>query len=468
MFKSPRLILRVLITAICWFAWSGTSAQELFLSQAGLKNNYSHNAAVDLKSGTFLCESGDAGVVKIGDCKLTISGKGQTTVVKRRALSLPSTGIKKDFFHGIKFVPDSATPSELEKAKWSSFKDERHGKEFLFTVITRGVIQVTDLTVDCNMGSQGIRKGDAVEHSAMLAASGSRYELRSGRFAGRVVYVAFRKIIFERIHFLNGGYADDIWIGRGYFRPNIDSCIFRHITSGPRVSKKRGNITFSSPAQYVEITDSKLHRIELEESNVRHWKEAPALYKFVPSLWKISDVTTDALDIASKGQSVVLNLDRVTSQNCALSDVGGFARNCSFTVLPATRFFRLKDMVFDRVNWTLLPNDSGVVKGIKLATRNGVPCKVQFINNRFDVQKGTKRGTIISSEYTRTKLEFVDARFSNCSFDQDFLRGSQSMIAIAAEKGNWKFEGLKEYEAEKIRRSQKPDVYLTINSKRKE
>lgn len=178
--------------------------------------------------------------------------------------------LRPDDNYGLSFVPAPPTREEVAALTFSQAGD---GSEF--AILVRGDIAIGGLAVNCNMGSQGLETlpplpKDPAAHSAMLKFVGYRY-----RVGGRSVYCGFRSVTLMDIMTLNGGYADDIWISRGYFNPNIEMVSIERLRSENRVQQRRSTIAFSGLCQNIAIRDADIYRLELEETSSVNYRDLP-------------------------------------------------------------------------------------------------------------------------------------------------------------------------------------------------
>ncbi|MBB4080236.1 hypothetical protein GGR28_002866 [Lewinella aquimaris] len=400
--------------------------------------------SLKLGTGVWLTDGKKNHRMAIAGDRLTISGKGIDSTIIRRPENSLGTGSGKDFYFGAFFEPAMPTDAELNSSEWKEWVD-KDGSTFLYTVLIKGNLTIENLTIDCNMQAQSIQPGDKVEHSAMLGFAGSR-ELLEGRFAGRRVYVAFENVTVRNVAIRNEGYADGIWISRGYFQPNIASIHFDKVTTVNRVSTKRGSITFSSPAERVEISNCSLHRLELEESTQENYANAP---RHQPesqlSIWTVYDSEVAILDMAAKGYSTVIQGENVqVKENVALYQMQGQFTHCTFNKVGDPRLFRLKEMIFDDVTWIFSPDKEGRIRGIRPTPQYGENFTATFINNKFLAHGTFLKGQLISSEYSRAIDQKVNVSFIFCDFDDRFGVIPNTIGVSVKERGSWKFEGLDE------------------------
>jgi hypothetical protein len=79
--------------------------------------------------------------------------------------------------HGLFFVPSRPESAESSQASWKHY--QRGDEEFEFAILVRGKIRIDGLSVDCNMGKQGLETlspSKTAEHSCMLGFAGKKYQ----------------------------------------------------------------------------------------------------------------------------------------------------------------------------------------------------------------------------------------------------------------------------------------------------
>src|SRR5207244_12359405 len=115
----------------------------------------------------------------------------------------------------------------------------------------------------------------------------------------RFVYMGFQSVALDRVHTVNGGYADDVWFTRGYFNPNIEQVDIQRFTSTNRVNPRRASISFSAVCQNVRISDADLFSLHLVEtySNYRDLHEQSV--QFQSSAVHLATVRGRHLDLAA-------------------------------------------------------------------------------------------------------------------------------------------------------------------------
>ena len=218
-----------------------------------------------LQPGTYPTLPGRGVKISIGANGLTISGpfaKLPLSTIRRPDAAIDLE--QPDNNYGLFFVPEKPSDAEWEAiTQWQNSTNA----STQYAIITRGSIRLENLQIDCNMGNQGLHEqmpSATIEHSAMVGFAGKSFTHR--KYPGKTLYVGFKEVILKNIVTLNGGYADDIWFSRGYFRPNIESVLIQRISSKNRINRKRASISFSGLAQKIEISQANIFRLEAEES----------------------------------------------------------------------------------------------------------------------------------------------------------------------------------------------------------
>jgi hypothetical protein len=316
--------------------------------------------------------------------------------------------------------------------------------------VIRGQIAITGVTLDCNMGQQGLEglNKTAAEHSAMLGFAGQRYPAPpSPAGTRRVVYMGFESVALDRVHTVNGGYADDVWFARGYFNPNIELVDVQRFTSTDRVSPRRASIGFSAVCQNVHIADADLYSLHLEETSGSYADLPRQSDVFQPSVWKLSGIKAQFMALAAKGKVFVLDAcDLTTSESFFVYEAGGVIRNSTLRSGSDGRLFRLNDLVFDHVTWILDHDAAGAVFGLRPFSAFGDPCTVTFLGNTFVANGNPTSGEIITSEYSRkvppdstVPDNSVTVTATGCTYPDAFRRRDGMPIAIVRERGDWTF-----------------------------
>src|SRR5262245_13948902 len=218
-----------------------------------------------LEPGTHFTTPGQLNTIEIGPHGLEIGSgspnlpfpaKGSLpAVVRRPDFSIPATAPDDNF--GLFFVP-AGTQLDTSNATWKPGKDEK-GNSFEFAIFAGGSVNIHDLTLDCNMGRQGLEslKDNAAQHSMMLGFAPQWYPagFAPAGTTPRRAYVMFRNVTVKNLISVNGAFADDIAFV--YFRapmyPIIKEVVVQNITSTRRVGPHRGTIAFGGLPERVNI-----------------------------------------------------------------------------------------------------------------------------------------------------------------------------------------------------------------------
>src|SRR5207253_1948237 len=175
--------------------------------------------ALRLLSGTHLTKPGLRLLTPIGPKGLVMSGPKPGPLTPPARIQRPDRSIginppgRTDENFGIFLIPSAPTEAELAGIEWLSFQPKT-GAPFEYGIVIRGDIKIGGITVDCNMGNQGLEglPKDQVEHSAMLGFSGFTYKAPDGpQGQKRQVFVGFNSVTLTDITLEQGGFADDIW-----------------------------------------------------------------------------------------------------------------------------------------------------------------------------------------------------------------------------------------------------------------
>lgn len=415
------------------------------------------NSSILLMPGAHLTKPGYDQKIKIDGNGLHITGSlipGEYSSIKRPDDAIDLT--RSDNNNGLYFIPSEPTVDEWESVtNWLTYT-QPDNTTVEYAVIVRGTINIENVELDCNMGNQGLSSDIAdkdIEHSAMLAFAGQSNENTS--YPGKRIYVAFEKVILTNIITTRGGYADDIWISRGYFRPNILQVSISKISSNNRVNLKRATISFSGLAQNIEITDADIYQLH-SESTSDIWSELPGnASNNQYSNWKLRNINCEVIDLAAKGKAIFLDADNIKSTtSTSLYQIGGLVQNSTFNMLPqATQLIRLNHIIFKDVTWifSAYQDDRGYFIGIVPRAQYGDDCSDTFIQNSFLVNGDlinnaqTKAAYLIETEFSVAELaNNINLRFESCSFDPKFINSdvNKAYIAKVDERGTYEFLGL--------------------------
>jgi hypothetical protein len=417
------------------------------------------NKRIVLMPGPHLTKPGYLQKISIGKNGLNIKGSlspGEYSSIKRpdKAIDL----LRSDSNYGLFFIPAKPTEKEwlsVKKWKTQSTVNPKTGvvTTFQYAVIIRGAIKIESLELDCNMGKQELpatMPSEKIEHSAMLGFSGQKY--KNDSFPGKFIFVGFESVTINNIRTVRGGYADDIWISRGYFRPNIGKVSINNISSRNRINNKRATISFSGLSQNIEIKNANIFKLEAEETSSR-WNELPG-EPITPasqySNWKLKNIKCEMLDLAAKGQAIFINADNIEStKSTNLYQLGGLIKNSTFNMLPQpTPLNRLNALTFKNVTWifSAYRNAKGNFIGIAPTPQYGERCSATFIQNTFSVNgelvtdAATEQHCLVATEYSAVAGNEVTLEFSNCNYDKRFGNENKTHIAKVFSRGQWKIK----------------------------
>jgi hypothetical protein len=419
-------------------------------SQDALVQAIQHASALGvpllLESGTHFTQPGHNQRITIGPNGLQLRLAGppgsQPAIIKRPDFSIDLQG--PDFNYGLFFIPVPPTPTELAGiTKWKLY-DDGTNEPFEYGIVIRGQITFTGVSVDCNMHQQKIETlpKDAAEHSAMLGFAGQRYPAPpSSTGRKRYVYVGFQSVELKDIQTVNGGFADDVWISRGYFNPNIERVEIERFRSTNRVNPRRATISFSGLCQNIRIADAEVYSLHLEETSSNYRQLPRQSDMFQPSTWNLRTIKAQHISLAAKGKVYLLDaVDLATSDSFHLYQAGGTIRKSTLRRGPEGRLFRLDNFVFDTVTWILDPDSTGKLRGLRPTAQYGDPCAVTFRKNIFLVTGNPTTGEIIASEYSvAVPNNHVTVTATGCTYPDAFGRSSDLPIARVLERGEWTF-----------------------------
>lgn len=445
-------------------------------------------------------------VIEVSDKILQIKTKPWGS--RRATIKRPDYAINPehpDDNYGLFFVP--ARPGEDEINSITEWRRSYNSKFAIFdyAVFILGEIHVSNINIDCNIPNQGLEaiyenapednKAPA-EHSCMIGFRGAKYTVDTNiDEVPKVIYVGFRKVTINNVDIINGGYADDIWISRGYFNPNIESVKMSNIIAKRenRHNGKRSSIDISGLTKNFKANDLNIYSLQAEPDN-KSWEELPGSVEGEKYCnWQLTNITTEILDLTSPRKSLYLDGRNLTvSKSCPLSEIAGSILNSNLTKsFKSPKLTRLDHFLFKNVNWLILqdtddPDPNDMVRGIVIDADEGDSCEIEFVNNKFevegvfanpaspkkyfliksdhsvcrkveyeaietvcdktleDIEDCLKREKLNLGDYKNSCLNKVDIRFINCEFDSDF--GSDTFpdtwIARPFERGKWYFSSL--------------------------
>src|SRR5262245_9778402 len=308
-----------------------------------------------------------------GSPTLPFAAKGSSTAVARRPdFSIPATAPDDNF--GLFFVP-SAPQGDLSNAVWKPGKDE-HGNPFEFTMVVGGSINIHDLTLDCNMGRQGLEslKDNIAQHSTMLGFAPQWYPagLAPDGKTPRRAYVVFRNVTVDNLTTVNGAFADDISFVyfQAFAYPIIKEVFVRNITSTKRVGPHRATIAFAGLPERVDIHATDVVFLNAE-SNADFTSAPRGADVFTRSHWTLNGVKAGTINFGMANRVIDLTATALTTTvGCQIQRVGGSVSNSSLTVGPGEngRFYLLDHFTFDTVAWHFTPTAAGAVTGVLLGT----------------------------------------------------------------------------------------------------
>jgi hypothetical protein len=412
-----------------------------------------------LLPGTHLTKPGVGIRTPIGPKGLTLTGPGSITTlagnvgnvarIQRPDHSI-GTGPQKrtDDNYGIFFVPAPPTPEEVARIQWLTYRDKT-GNTVQYGIIIRGDIRIDGITVDCNMGNQGLESltKAQVEHSGMLGFSGLPYPQKDGR----QVYVGFNSITLSDIILARGGFADDIFIFPGYFRPNIQRVEFSGIVSEARVNPRRASIGFSGLTQEVSIHDCRLDTLHLELDEDWSTFPGPATSDprhFHDSAWALNKIGARGMSFAAKGA-----VQTITAANLDVSEsfqVHFAAGSISDSRLALSdqdrRLFSLRNLQFRNCVWTIGQSAGGAVRGLALSTDSSPdherPFAATFHANTFATAGGFQSGQLIDTgDHSPDTGNRITATFHQCKYQQGFATSQfpNTHIARLRQEGDYTF-----------------------------
>ena len=411
--------------------------------------------AVRLLSGTHLTKPGYRLLTPIGPKGLVMSGPKPGPLVPPARIQRPDRSIgidppgRTDDNFGIFLIPSAPTKAELAGIEWLTFQPKT-GAPFEYGIVIRGDIRISSVTVDCNMGNQGLEglSKDKDEHSAMLGFSGFTYEAPNGpQGQKRQVFVGFNSVVLTDITLERGGFADDIWFPPGYFRPNIGLVQLTRIVSQRRVNPRRASVGFSGLTQRVTMKDCNLDTLHLELDE--DWSTFPGpkvgiAPKFQPSVWSLSRITARGMAFAAKGAVQTLTAANLNvTETFQVHFAAGSISNSQLALsVVDRRLFGLRSFLFSNCVWNLAQEAGGVVPGLVLSANFARPFSATFRNNTFSTAGGFQSGQLINTgDHTTDAANQINATFNRCRYQPGFAtpQSPNTHVGRLQQQGNYTF-----------------------------
>jgi hypothetical protein len=405
-----------------------------------------------LLPGTHLTKPGVRLLTPIGPKGLTMTGPGTIATLNANVARIqrPDRSIgadpskRTDDNYGIFFIPAAPTNEEIAGIEWLTHRPPT-GDPFEYGIIIRGHIQIDGITVDCNMGNQGLEQlpKDQVEHSAMLGFSGFTYKAPDGRR----VFVGFNSVTLSDILLTRGGFADDIWFPPGYFRPNIERVQLSGIVSEQRVNRRRASVGFSGLTQQVVMQNCRLDTLHLELDDDWSTFPGPATADprhFHQSAWSLNKIAARGIAFAAKGpvQTITaVNLD--VAESFQVHFAAGSISNSHLALSDQDRrLFGLRNFQFRNCQWTIGHGADGAVRGLALSSEFGRPFSATFQANTFATAGGVQSGELIDTgDHSPDKDNHIRATFHQCTYQAGFgtPQFPSTHIARLRQQGDYTF-----------------------------
>ena len=412
-----------------------------------IKTASATNQPLVLLPGAHLTKPGYNLTIPIGPNGLDMSGTSDA-LMQRPNCSVGCNPLQRtDDNYGLFLVPARPLIPEPHEMSWQAHQPTA-GPPIEFIIMTSGKVAIQGLTLDCNMGNQGLEglPKKEVEHSAMLAIAGTQYDFSVPSGPRRIVFIGFEEVQLEDLTLVRGGFADDIMFPPAYFRPNIARVSLAHLISEQRINTRRASVAFTGLSQQVAIRDCKLDSLNCEEDAIWSGYPGPA-GPFERSLWSVDQVQTRAMGFAAKGD--VLNLTASglnVSESFSINEASGTISDSHLAVATENRrLIRLRDFHFGNCTWVLKPDATNHVSGIVPTPAYNLPFSATFDSNSFVVDGSFESGQIITTgQHSLPQFHdnMITARFTNCKF-QPWLgttANSNAHVAVLAERGDYTFD----------------------------
>jgi hypothetical protein len=441
----------------------------------GIAQAIAQNDQLILDTGTHLTNPHSSEWIQVPATGLRITSQSTSP---RSLIKRPDNGLDNDNQYGLAFIPSPPSTTEIAAAQWKRAIDGQRiqsfapgpdpchpvptfgaGHDFEYEIVVRGDIVIESVDLDCNMQNQPLgnqKPGQPWEHSAMLAFAGHLYNPGPNLDFGtspdgvpRRFYVGFNSVSISGMVSHHGGTADDIWITRGFFHPNIERVVLNGIQSVDRVNRKRATVGFSMLAANVAMRDCDLFSLHLEDDE--RWDLFPRQTpEFQKASMRLVGIKSQLMALGSKG--FVLNLAAQglnITEAFAADQVSGSIVNSTIHKGTDGRMGRL-DMTFSNVAWfvPVLATTPPQVGGLRPIPRFGEPCRAIFQNNTFFVEGALPAnavGALIGGEAIAPDPNVsgneVFLSFQGCSYDPKMGSAAfpNTHIAHPIVRGTWTF-----------------------------